>query len=116
MRSVLCLAIALAVAGCSKQQNVFIDPALATMVPPDTIFVAGIRVDALKKTPFWQEHISQRNLALFDRLRGETGLDPRSDVWELLAASDGKSTVVLARVGFDYPHAQLTKRARHARE
>jgi hypothetical protein len=75
---VTCLLVALA--GCRPKPApiVLVDPALAILVPPDAVLLAGVRMKQLR----------------------ESGIDPRKDVWELLITSDGKDTVVMARGKF----------------
>ena len=80
----LTVALALVLAGCrSKPTNVFIDPALATMVPSDTVFLAGIRLDKLRETPAYKRFVD-RPVKTLDDFQKETGLDPRKDLWEFL--------------------------------
>jgi hypothetical protein len=79
---------------------VFIDPALATMIPSDTIFIAGMRVDKLRGSPFYKRLIEDRNSSTFDKLKTETGIDVRKDLWQILLADNGKQSVILARGKF----------------
>ncbi len=99
-----CLAalLCLAVAGCGPAQvgSVRVDPALATLVPGDAIMLAGVRLDALRKTPVYQKYIGERNMPGLDDLTRNTGLDPRKDIWELLVVSNGVDLAVLARGNF----------------
>ena len=54
----------------------------------------------LRSTPLYQKLISQQRMSELDDFAKKTGFDPRKDVQELLAASDGSDTVVLARGAF----------------
>ena len=70
-----------------------IDPALATLVPSDTVLLAGVRMEALRATPVY------RSLGSPAALLGGTGLD-LDKVWEILAVSNGRRTAILARGKF----------------
>jgi hypothetical protein len=71
------------------------------LVPPDTILLAGVRLEPLRATPLYQRYIANRKLPQFEEFVKETGFDPRKDLWEFLIANDGKDTVVMARGHFD---------------
>lgn len=86
--------------GSRDTQSVRIDPALLTLVPPDTIAMGGARIDQIKKTTVYSKYIAQRPFPAFDALRERLGIDAREDLWEVLAASDGKDTVLFARGRF----------------
>jgi hypothetical protein len=94
--------VSLLLTGCNRQpsSNVFIDPALAVLVPPDTIALAGVRMNQLAKTPFYRDWVEKRRLTFVEDFRRRTGLDPTKDLWELLITSDGKSGLVLVRGRF----------------
>jgi hypothetical protein len=96
------LAVALIAAGCArpKAAGVQIDPALATLIPADTILAAGARVDALRKTAVFQKYVTSQNFPQLDELGKFTGIDPRKDLWELLFVSDGKHNALLGRGNF----------------
>ena len=100
-RLILVLPLMLA-AGCGSRTstNVFIDPALATLVPSDTVFLAGIRLDKLKETPVYKRFVGDRPIKPLEQFQKETGLDPRKDLWEFLVAGNGKDSVVFCRGKF----------------
>jgi hypothetical protein len=77
-----------------------VDPALATLVPPGTVLMAGIRVDRLQETPAWKQHVAERPIPLLDDAARETGLDLRRDLWEVTIVSDGSETAAMARGKF----------------
>jgi hypothetical protein len=78
-----------------------IDPALASLIPPDTILLAGARLDRLQDTPIYQKHMANRPVPLIDDFPIQIGLEvKRKDLWELLLISDGKQSVVLGRGKF----------------
>lgn len=78
-----------------------IDPQLTIMIPPDTVMLAGVRMDDVRPTPLYRKLVEQRRLPQVDAFAKETGFDPRKDVRELLVASDGKDTVLMARGNFN---------------
>ena len=78
-----------------------IDPALASLIPPDTILLAGARLDKLQETPVYKQHLANRTVPLIDDFPKQIGLQvKRKDLWELLLISDGKQSVVLGRGKF----------------
>ena len=90
-------------AGCSKTSqstSVFIDPALLSLVPADAKFMVGANLESLKKSPIYQEHFANEFAAQLDNFSRQTGLDPRKDIWEVLAYADPQATVVMARGKF----------------
>ena len=89
-----------------------IDSTLAGLIPPDTAMLAGVRMDAVRATPLFQKLIAGRSVPLLDDFARDTGFDPRSDVRELLVASDGKDTIVTARGTFnEHGFAGLAKQS-----
>ncbi|HEY2843573.1 MAG TPA: hypothetical protein VGJ09_07990 [Bryobacteraceae bacterium] len=94
--------LALAIAGCVKNTpGPRLDPALASLIPPDTILLAGARLEALEKTPVYQKHLANRTTPLIDDFPSRIGLKVRrEDLWELLLISDGKQSVVLGHGKF----------------
>ena len=78
-----------------------IDPALASLIPPDTILLAGARLDQLQKTSIYQKHLANRPVPFIDDFPKQIGLKVRrQDLWELLLISDGKQSIVLGRGKF----------------
>jgi len=102
MKTLCLLLLALALAGCvNTPPGPKIDPALASLIPPDTILLAGARLDQLQKTPIYQKHLANRPVPLIDDFPKQIGLQVRrEDLWELLLISDGKQSVVLGRGKF----------------
>jgi hypothetical protein len=90
-------------AACIHRQTtgIFIDPAFKPLIPPDTKYMAGVRLDKIRETPVYKRLDGRfdldRRLDLFSE---RTGLDPRKDLWYVLAASNGTDTLVLARGRF----------------
>ncbi|HVX66912.1 MAG TPA: hypothetical protein VHA11_09940 [Bryobacteraceae bacterium] len=83
------------VTGCGARRapSVRIDPALATLVPADTVLLAGVRFDALRPTPLYRKVGP-------DTLGPLVGGIDLKDVWEALAVSNGRDVAVLARGKF----------------
>ena len=90
---IVCLFAALLGCGPRRPPSVKIDPALATLIPSDTVLLAGVRMEALRATPLY------RSLGSPAALLSGTGLD-LDKVWEILAVSDGRRTAILARGKF----------------
>lgn len=95
-------AAALLLASCSKPSvpGAKIDPALAGLIPADTVMLAGVHVDALQKTPVYKKYLADRSFPLFDDFMLQTGLKRREDLWELLFISNGKQSVWLGHGKF----------------
>ena len=80
--------------------HVPVDPALASLVPADTVALAGARIDQLSETPLFAQLVNNRFPEQLERLVESTGVDPAEDLWELLAAYNGKSGVLMVRGKF----------------
>lgn len=96
MRQILLLvAILTALSGCGwrRPASVRIDPALATLIPRDTLLLAGIKVEALRATPLYKKIGAEAISGLV------SGLDLKN-IWEILAASNGGEMAILARGKF----------------
>ncbi len=93
-------AIVLAACASKPAPEVKIDPALATLVPADTVLLAGVRVEALTKTPVYQKYFAGARFEAVEDFAKKTGIDPRKDLWELLYVSNGKQGVLLGRGKF----------------
>ena len=77
-----------------------VDNVLAQMVPDNSTTLVGMRMEQLKSTPLYQALVAQEKLPQLDQFARESGFDPRRDVRDLLLASSGKQTVLLARGNF----------------
>jgi len=95
-------AAAALLSSCSKPvvPGARIDPALAGLIPADTVMLAGVHVDALQKTSIYKKNLADRPLPLFDDFAQQTGLTRREDLWELLFISNGKQSVLLGHGKF----------------
>jgi hypothetical protein len=96
------LLIAIFLTGCGKESSptVFVDPALAVLVPPDTIFLAGVRVQKMAQTQFWRDYVQKGRVPMMANFQKKTGLNPEKDLWEILVASSTKEALVLVRGKF----------------
>ena len=97
------LLLCLVLAGCRGAVGTHsrIDPAMTAFIPPDTLALAGVRVDQLRATPLYRKLAGTNRLPRFDEFRSETGIDPERDVRELLLANDGKNSLLIARGTFE---------------
>lgn len=88
--------------GCQRPlpTSVPLDPALKTLLPPDTVAAMGFRVDALKQTPAWDRYITQRKLPWVEQFVHDTGLDPRQDLYEVVACLTREGPLMLVRGKF----------------
>ena len=99
LRTALLLALPLTVSAA--------DPGLLQLIMPDTQVLAGLQVNSAKNSLFGQYVLShmQVDSTGFQKLAAEIGFDPRSDVSEIVIASDwksdGKRWLVVARGTFD---------------
>lgn len=93
----------LLVAGCRPKPSptILIDPALITLVPADTIFLAGARMEPIRSTEVYKKYVLNQKIEMLDEFTKKTGMDPRSDLWEFLIAGNGKDTMVMARGHFE---------------
>ena len=93
--------IASALAGCSRtpSASIRVDPALATLIPSDTVMLAGVRVEPLRESAVYKKYANQIDAQL-DDLAKRSGIDARKDLWELMVASNGKDGLLFARGKF----------------
>ncbi|MBI4874158.1 MAG: hypothetical protein HY822_05950 [Acidobacteria bacterium] len=98
----LLLAAAVSAAGCGVRPRAGpkIDPALALMTPPSAVALAGVRMDAVRTTGFYQRHVAARALPFLDEFAARTGLNPRTEVWEILFVFEPAGSVALVRGKF----------------
>lgn len=89
------LLMALSAACRRTPEEVFIDPALAILIPENTKTLFGVRLDQIKKTNVYQQYLANRKIASLDELATKTGLDPRKDFHEILVAATSNDVLVL---------------------
>lgn len=100
-RSLACFALAFLLIGCSRgPDRARVDAALAPLIPADTQLLAGFRLDKLKNTPFYATYVEGKKIPMLEEFARKTGLDPRKDLWEIVAASNGKRHLLLIRGKF----------------
>ncbi len=93
----------LALAGCERFASgpgVKVDPALAALVPPETVLMVDTQVESLLKTPVYQKYLANVQVAPIEEFARQTGIDPRRDLKELLFVSSGSRGVLLGRGRF----------------
>ena len=96
--AILCLVLA----GCQakKSASLHIDPTLESLVPADTVIVAGANLDAIRQASVYQKLLARLPLPQLEEFSRQTGLDPRKDLSEALFCWDGKHGLFLARGKF----------------
>ncbi|MCL6545486.1 MAG: hypothetical protein K6T61_09665 [Bryobacteraceae bacterium] len=78
--------------GC-RPSSVQVDPALAALVPPDALALAGIDLASLRSTPAFSKWIAPN----LERLGKENNTDLAGQSTQMLAVTDGKTVTVFAR-------------------
>jgi hypothetical protein len=107
----LALGIILGLTSCTKAPppGPKIDPALAGLIPADTVLMVGARLEALQKTPVYQKYLSNR-LPQIEEFTSLTGI-PAKDLWELLLVSNGQRQALIGHGMFsDEGEPKLQKR------
>jgi hypothetical protein len=96
------LLVCAAICGCRPVPSpvIKIDPALITLVPSDSIFLAGARMEPIRSTEIYKRYVVNQKLPFLDEFTKKTGLDPRKDLWEFLISGNGKDTLVMTRGHF----------------
>jgi hypothetical protein len=93
-----CLA---ALSACRRQPtHSRVDAAIAPLLPGASLALAGLRIDRLKKTPWFQPFLEGRRPALLRRFEERTGMDLARDVWEVVWSLPGNSPVAFLRGKF----------------
>jgi hypothetical protein len=98
----LALATVVLLASCGSRPTAQlpIDPALAMLVPPDTTALAGVRLDSLRKLPYYEKLLTVGPSGGLNRFLQDIGFDPQSELAELLVASNAKDTFAALRGKF----------------
>ncbi len=78
------------------------DSGLLKLLATDPAMLSGLNVEAARGSAFGQRVLAQMKTedANFQKMIEATGFDPRKDLYEVLAASDGKTGFVAARGNF----------------
>jgi hypothetical protein len=80
------------------------DPQLLGLLMPDAKMIAGVRLDQAKNSPFGQFVLSQAGpMSEFDKIKAETGFDPRTDMTEVVAGATGPEGGLVAGHGSFQP-------------
>ena len=106
----LLLAAVSILAGCgSRSQTARISAEFEPLIPSDTVHLIGVRMEEIRTSPLLEKlAIGGRQSATLDRFIQETGVDPLRDIHDVLAANDGKNTLLMVRGKFQ-PAAIETK-------
>ena len=79
------------------ETGVFIDPALAPLIPADTSTIVGVRVETLSKTPLFKKLAGFQMIGGFAR---QAGVDADTRLWQVLMVSNGRRTLLLGKGKF----------------
>jgi hypothetical protein len=90
-----------------------IDPSLEAFIPADTVYMLGVNVEQLRQTPIYQK-LTQLALPEVDRFARDTGVDPRKDIQEVLACSNGIGMATMVRGRFTSAELEPKLQARGA--
>jgi hypothetical protein len=95
------IVVSLLMAGCSGSRvgKVSINEDLIKLIPPDTVSLAGGRMEALRSTDVYKKYYAMRRLPLMEDLRASTGVDPGAELNEFLTASDNRDSITMALAG-----------------
>ena len=113
MRVILVVPITLLLCSCAPQKQdrpLFIDPSLEALIPPDSVFIVGANIDAIKDTAIYHKLLSQMDLPQLNQFTQQTGLDPRKDLRQVISVSNGKTGLLLARGKFERAEEQTQLR------
>jgi len=101
VRTPLLIAL-LALVSCSNTggPGIQLDSKLKPYIPPNSKFLAGVDLDKIKQTDFFQRHQSELDLPQFDQLPKQIGMDPRRDLSYFVISWNGAGTLLLARGNF----------------
>ncbi len=91
----------LALAACKREvTHQRVDPALAPLIPSDTTTLIGLRVDNLRKTPYWDKLFPATGPSILDNLKLQSGLDLRTGLYEAVYCNGGRHNLALIRGKF----------------
>ena len=81
-------------------QHARVDAAIAPLLPGSSRALAGLRIDRLKKTPWFRPFLEGRRPAALRRFEERTGLDAARDVWEVVWSFEGAASLAFLRGKF----------------
>jgi len=91
----------LAVTACRREPvNARIDAAIAPLLAHDSIALAGLRIDLAQNTAFLSDVMAQGRIPALSEFQTITGLDPATQVWEVVWCLRPASTLVYIRGKF----------------
>ncbi len=102
---VFAVSIALALAGCGERasKGVVLESSIEKLIPGDTVVLAGLHFTELQNTAAYKRLGEQHLIPQLDEFSKRTGIDVRREIKELVLASNGKDTVMMARGEFQNP-------------
>lgn len=77
-----------------------VDAAIAALLPGSSLALAGLRIDRLRKTPWFRPFLEGQRPAALRRFEERTGMDLARDVWEVVWSLSGGSSVAFLRGKF----------------
>lgn len=98
----LACAVLLTLPACQRilPTHARVDAAIAPLIPGDTVVLAGLRLDRLKNTPFFEKYVQGKRIPDLDNFKDKTGLDPVKDIWELVYSATPNRTLLFIRGKF----------------
>lgn len=97
----------------SAQKSVRIDPEIEALIPADTLYLFDANVDRMRQTDVYRK-LENTVLPQADRIAKELGVDPRKDIREVLASSNGNDVVTLVLGTFSSSDLEPRLQARGA--
>lgn len=95
------LLFCLGAAACRRSpSHARVDAAIAPLLPGASVAVAGLRIDRLKKTPWFRPFLEGRRPAALRRFEERTGMDLARDVWEVVWSLSARGSVAFLRGKF----------------
>lgn len=95
------LAFAAGLAACRRAPtHSRVDAAIAPLLPGSSVALAGLRIDRLKKTPWFRPFLEGRKPAALRRFEERTGMDLARDVWEVVWSLSASGSVAFLRGKF----------------
>ena len=77
-----------------------VDAAIAPLLPGSSLALAGLRIDRLKKTPWFRPFLAGQRPAALRRFEERTGMDLARDVWEVVWSLSGSGSLAFLRGKF----------------
>jgi hypothetical protein len=105
LQVVYVLSMVLTLAGCGERtsKGVVLESSIEKLIPGDTVILAGVQFTELQDTAAYKRLAEQHLLPQLEEFSKRTKLDVRKDLKELVLASNGKESVMMARGEFRNP-------------